>query len=229
MSSFTHPTAMSAPFVRSVAIAALMGATMLTGALTAVRAETAADATIQLAQAGTPGSSAAKGATETKGETVEQRITNLHKALKITSDQEPKWAAVAQAMRENATNMDTLIAESRKTPPQNMTAVDDLKSYQKIAQAHVDGLKNLTASFETLYAAMPDVQKKNRRQRVQDFRTLGRCVKSLASNGRVPRPTVFNEGGHYDLDYRHHIETPSAGEACGRAHHLRDMRNRGFP
>lgn len=160
MSSFTHPTAMSAPFVRSVAIAALMGATMLTGALTAVRAETAADATIQLAQAGTPGSSAAKGATETKGETVEQRITNLHKALKITSDQEPKWAAVAQAMRENATNMDTLIAESRKTPPQNMTAVDDLKSYQKIAQAHVDGLKNLTASFETLYAAMPDAQKK---------------------------------------------------------------------
>ena len=63
-------------------------------------------------------------------------------------------------MRENAINMDTLIAANRKTPPQDMTAVDDLKSYQKHAQAHVDGLKNLIASFETLYAAMPDAQKK---------------------------------------------------------------------
>jgi hypothetical protein len=41
-----------------------------------------------------------------------------------------------------------------------MTAVDDLKSYQKHAQAHVDGLKNLIASFATLYAAMSDDQKR---------------------------------------------------------------------
>jgi protein CpxP len=45
-------------------------------------------------------------------------------------------------------------------PPQNMTAVDDLKMYQKFAQAHVDGLKNLISSFETLYNSMPDAQKK---------------------------------------------------------------------
>ena len=41
-----------------------------------------------------------------------------------------------------------------------MTALDDLKNYQKVTQAHVDGLKNLIASFEALYAAMPDDQKK---------------------------------------------------------------------
>ena len=41
-----------------------------------------------------------------------------------------------------------------------MTAVDDLKMYQKFAQAHIDGLKNLIVSFEKLYAAMPDAQKK---------------------------------------------------------------------
>ena len=41
-----------------------------------------------------------------------------------------------------------------------MTAVDDLKTYGKFAQAHVDGLKSLTASFETLYNSMPDAQKK---------------------------------------------------------------------
>ena len=146
---------------RSVAIAAFMGATMLASPPTPARAENANAVVIQFAQADTSKNRAAAGATEAKGETVEQRITNLHRALKITSDQEPKWNAVAQAMRENAANMDTLIAANRKTPPQDMTAVDHLKSYQKFSQAHVDGLKNLIASFATLYAAMPDAQKKN--------------------------------------------------------------------
>ena len=113
MSSFTHPIAMSAPFARSVAIAALMGATMLASPLTAARADTAANAAIQLAQAAAPQNPAAAGATETKGETVEQRITDLHAALKITPDQDAKWNGVAQAMRENAAAMDKLIAANR--------------------------------------------------------------------------------------------------------------------
>jgi protein CpxP len=150
MSSFTHPIAVSAPVVRSIAIAALMGATMLASPLSTARAE----------QAVAPQNHAAAGATETKGETVEQRITNLRASLKITADQEAKWNTVAQAMRENAANMDKLVAANRTTPPQNMSAVDDLKSYQRFAQAHVDGLKNLIASFEKLYAGMPDAQKK---------------------------------------------------------------------
>src|ERR1700687_1800700 len=150
MSSFTHPIAVSAPIVRSVAIAALMGSTMLATPFAVARAE----------QAVAPHNQAAAGATESKGESVEQRITNLHAALKITADQGTQWNAVAQAMRENATSMDKLVAATRTTPPQNMSAVDDLKSYQKVAQAHVDGLKNLISSFEKLYAAMPDAQKK---------------------------------------------------------------------
>jgi hypothetical protein len=61
---------------------------------------------------------------------------------------------------ENAAAMDKLIAANRTTPPKNMTAVEDLKMYQKFAQAHVDGLKNLISSFDKLYAGMPDAQKK---------------------------------------------------------------------
>jgi len=160
MSSYTHPFAVSAPIVRSVAIAALMGATMLASPLSAARADTVTNGAFQLAQAAAPQTPAAAGATETKGETVEQRITSLHAALKITSGEETQWNAVAQAMRENAASMDKLVASTRTTPPQNMSAVDDLKSYQKFAQAHVDGLKNLLSSFEKLYAAMPDTQKK---------------------------------------------------------------------
>jgi hypothetical protein len=137
-----------------------MGATMLASPLTAARADTATNAAIQLAQAAAPQNPAAAGATETKGVTVEQRIKDLHAALKITPDQDSKWNEVAQDMRENAAAMDKLIAANRTTPPQNMTAVEDLKMYQKFAQAHVDGLKNLISSFDKLYAAMPDAQKK---------------------------------------------------------------------
>jgi hypothetical protein len=158
MSSFTHSIAVSAPVARSVAIAALLGATMLASPLSAARADTVTNGAFQLAQAAQ--STAGKGATEAKAETVEQRITNLHAALKITPAQEAQWNGVAQDMRENAAAMDKLIAETKKMPPQNMTAVDDLKMYQKFAQAHVDGLKNMLSHFEALYAAMPDAQKK---------------------------------------------------------------------
>jgi hypothetical protein len=160
MSSFTLPIVKLAPFARSVAIAALMGATMLATPLLAARADVVANGAFRLAQATAPQKQAAAAATETKGETIEQRITDLHGALKITVEQKKQWNAVAQAMRENAANMDKLVASNRTTPPRNMTAVDDLKTYQKFAQAHVDGLKNLIASFGTLYDAMPDAQKK---------------------------------------------------------------------
>src|ERR1700722_20197534 len=150
MPYFTHPIAAPAPFVRSVAIAALLGATMLATPLTAAWAQNAPVKT-----AATP------EATETKGETVEQRITTLHASLKITPDEETQWNGVAQAMRENATAMDKLVATNRTAPPQNMTAVQDLEGYQQFAQAHVDGLNNLTSAFSTLYDAMPDGQKKN--------------------------------------------------------------------
>src|SRR6202048_5396885 len=123
MSSFTHPIATTAPFARSVAIAALMGATMLASPLTAARADTATNAAIQLAQAAAPQNPAAAGATETKGVTVEQRIKDLHAALKITPDQDSKWHEVAQDMRENAAAMDKLVAANRTRHPKTMTAV----------------------------------------------------------------------------------------------------------
>jgi periplasmic protein CpxP/Spy len=149
MSYLTHPITLRAPLARSVAITALLGATMLATPLTAAWAQSPVPKTV-----------AATGATETKGETVEQRITTLHASLQITADEEKNWNGVAQAMRENAAAMDKLVATNRTTPPQNMTAVQDLETYRQLAQAHVDGLKNLTSAFSTLYDAMPDPQKK---------------------------------------------------------------------
>jgi protein CpxP len=163
MTIVLHPTQSRVPSTRSFAYAALIGAAMFAAPLAAVRADTVGNAAFQLAQAATaPVAPTAAGAVavESKGETVEQRITTLHAELKITPNEDADWNAVAQAMRENASNMDKLVAEGRTTAPQSMSAVDDLKMYQKFSQAHVDGLKNLISSFSTLYAAMPDAQKK---------------------------------------------------------------------
>ena len=166
MPSITLSKAAASPLARNVAVTALMSAAILAAPMIAARADSATGAPLQLAQnsAGTHDRSgkteAAKNATSSKAETVEDRITYLHAALKITPDEDASWNAVAQTMRENAASIEKLIAEKRTQAPQGMTAVDDLKAYSEFAQAHVDGLKNLTSSFATLYAAMPDAQKK---------------------------------------------------------------------
>jgi len=160
MSSFSRTFAISSPALRTVAIAALLGTTMLVSPQVGARAESATSLPIQLAQAAQK-SADAKAATETKTETVEARITKLHTDLKITADEQSKWDNVAQTMRDNATAMEKLVATKHSQDRASLTAVDDLNNYQEFAQAHLSGLKDLTSSFKALYDAMPDAQKKN--------------------------------------------------------------------
>jgi hypothetical protein len=89
----------------------------------------------------------------------ELRITDMHAKLKITAAQEAQWTRVAQAMREDAKSMDAL-TQARADHVKDMTAVDDLKSYGEIADAHANGIKKLTPVFAVLYAGMSDEQKK---------------------------------------------------------------------
>jgi periplasmic protein CpxP/Spy len=158
MQLFSKSTAITASPARSMAFAALMGATMLATPFYARAA--APDAAVPQSPAAAAATGMGGASAATKSETVEQRISSLHAALKITPDEEKKWESVAQAMRDNAAAMDKRIADSHSNAPQNMTAVDDLKQYQTFAQAHVDGLKNLISSFSGLYSMMPDSQKK---------------------------------------------------------------------
>ncbi len=92
-------------------------------------------------------------------ETIEQRIASLHTSLKITAAEETQWSDVAQTMRDNDAAMQKLAVEQKAVPADTVTAVDDLKAYQKFGQAHVDGLAKLLTNFEALYTAMPDEQK----------------------------------------------------------------------
>src|SRR5216684_147633 len=72
------------------------------------------------------------GAKASRADRVEARIKQLHDQLKITAAQEPQW-----------------------------NAVDDLRSYEEVAETHVAGLKKLIPAFQALYDTMSPEQKKN--------------------------------------------------------------------
>lgn len=95
-----------------------------------------------------------------KVDRTEARIKDLHARLKITPAQEDLWNKVTQVMRDNAKTMDDL-NQARFEKGKSLTAVEDLKSYSEIAQAHADGLKNFIPVFEELYTGMSDDQKKD--------------------------------------------------------------------
>jgi hypothetical protein len=90
---------------------------------------------------------------------VETRIKDLHSKLKITGVQEAQWNAFAEVMRDNAQTVDAVLKE-RSENLHAMNALDDLRSYQKLADAHADGLKRLVPAFEALYNLMSEDQKK---------------------------------------------------------------------
>jgi hypothetical protein len=136
--------------LRSIAVATLVGAAVLAGSLGPVAAQGASTKP-----------PVAAAATSNRQETVEQRITSLKAALKITAAQETNWNAVATVMRENAATMEKLVAAKRAASPASMTALDDLNTYAEFSKAQYDGLKTLITAFTTLYNAMPAEQKAN--------------------------------------------------------------------
>ncbi len=91
---------------------------------------------------------------------MEAHIRSLHARLHITAAQEPQWEQVAATMRENAETIDRMVRE-RNAKLRTMTAVENLKTYADIADAHGDGLKKLVPAFDNLYQVMSPAQKKD--------------------------------------------------------------------
>jgi hypothetical protein len=91
---------------------------------------------------------------------VEARIKDLHARLGITAAQEDSWGKVCQVMRDNASTMAAL-TQARSEKAASLSAVDDIKSYAEIAQAHADGIQKFAPAFGALYDNMSDDQKKN--------------------------------------------------------------------
>ena len=111
-----------------------------------------------------------------RADRVEARIKELHTKLKITPAQEELWNNVTQVMRDNAKTMEAL-TKARSEEASTMTAIDDLKSYGEIVEAHADGIRKFIPAFEPLYASMSDAQKKAADML---FRHHGRTAKAKA-------------------------------------------------
>ncbi|MDB5405107.1 MAG: hypothetical protein JWL84_19 [Rhodospirillales bacterium] len=143
---------------RNVAVAAAM---VFGAVLVALPGRPAAAEPVRLAQASPPASTAPAqpGASRKAVDRVEAHIKQLHDQLKITPAQEPSWQTVAQVMRENAKRVSEL-SEQREKQEATATAIDDLKSYAAIADAHAEGVRKLIPPFEALYDSMSDAQKR---------------------------------------------------------------------
>jgi hypothetical protein len=134
-------------FGRKAAVAGLLSASMLFAPLAAS------------AQPDVHHHHAGKKTAVERAESLDERIATLHTNLRITPAQETNWNAVAQVMRDNEARMQGLIAARKAEPVHHIDAPEDLRTYERFTQAHVDGLKLLRSSFETLYQTMPESQK----------------------------------------------------------------------
>jgi len=92
-------------------------------------------------------------------ERVEHRINELHAQLRITLAERQQWDQFAEVMRENARDMDQAFVQ-RAEQFQSMNALQNMQSYEQIAEAHAQHLQKLVPAFQNLYDAMPEQQKR---------------------------------------------------------------------
>ncbi len=93
-------------------------------------------------------------------ERLDAHFSILHEKLKITPAQEKQWNIFTEVMLENTKRMQEL-NDKRLKNAQTMNALEDLKSYSEIADAHATGLKKFIPAFEALYSSMSQEQRKN--------------------------------------------------------------------
>lgn len=151
MSHSTHPA------LRAAAVAAFLGAIALGTPASAAPLDLIHSSAASTQQAS---STVVTHAKATSVDAVELRIKELHAKLKINPSQEELWNRVTQVMRANASAMDQLV-NARAENWKNMTAIDDLSSYARVADAHADGIKRFIPVFQALYDTMSPAQRQN--------------------------------------------------------------------
>jgi len=114
-----------------------------------------------LAQTTAPAAAAAAPAPPAKAHAVvEKRIEMLRTKLKITPDQTKAFDDFAQVMRDASNRMDALLSTQAKAMP-TMNAVDHMKAYEAITQAHADDMQREVPAFSRLYDTLTPTQKKS--------------------------------------------------------------------
>jgi hypothetical protein len=151
MISITRPKARA-----TTAAATLLGAIVLATPLFAASSDSTAPPASRQDMASTAPAVIAPGPGTAS---VDARIKELHARLHITDAQKTQWDNLAQVMRDNAQSMVDL-QKQRAADAKSMNAVDVIKSYSDVIQAHEDGMKKFIPAFEDLYNSMSDAQKK---------------------------------------------------------------------
>jgi hypothetical protein len=91
---------------------------------------------------------------------IEGRIAYLKAELKITDAQAPQFAAVAQAMRDDAKAMEQAKDQRRTDRGQPQTAVQRLEARAQFAALRAQSSQHFVDVFKPLYANLSDDQKK---------------------------------------------------------------------
>ena len=140
----------------SAAIAALL---MLPAAALAQSAQApAAPATPPAVSGGAPPMASHTVQGGSAEQRVEEHIKQLRTQLRITSAEQPQWEQFANVMRENARAMDQVFAQRMQQYP-TMNALQNMQSYERVAEAHAQHVQRLVTAFVSLYNAMPEQQK----------------------------------------------------------------------
>jgi len=109
---------------------------------------------------------------------VEAHIKQLHKRLHITAAEETQWNALTEVMRDNAKAMQDL-EKQRAQDVKTLNAVDVVKSYGSVIEAHEEGMKKFIPAFEALYNSLSDKQKK-----IADSMFRGRAEAAAAKEAK---------------------------------------------
>jgi hypothetical protein len=142
---------------RLVTVCRLTGSLLVAFGLVSTGVAAPAASSYQFAQAAGQ-KPAAKPAQQAPADPTERQLSDLHKRLNITQAQQPQFDAFAQVIRQNAQEMNSMMGQEQ--PQKKTTAVEDLKTSAKMAQAEADGLKKLVPAMEALYASLSDQQKR---------------------------------------------------------------------
>ncbi len=141
-----------------LASAAIVALLALPGVALAQPAQSAAPAVPPAAASSSPMTSHPVPG-KTIAERVENHIKELRAQLHITPAEQPQWEQFAQVMRDNARDMDQAFMQRAQQYP-TMNAVQNMQSYEQIAEAHAQHLQKLVPAFDNLYNAMPVQQQK---------------------------------------------------------------------
>jgi periplasmic protein CpxP/Spy len=150
-------TVISSNHLGALAVAAVLA---LPGAALA-QSQAPASASPEVEKPATASSSPLAGhpvAGKTAQERVEQRIKELYSQLRITPAERPQWDQFAQVMRDNARDMDQAWLQ-RVNHVESMNAVQNMQSYEQIAEQHAQHVQKLVPAFQNVYNVMSEQQK----------------------------------------------------------------------